>query len=171
MRIILQSANKLEFFVHIYYRNDAKASMLTNQIWKIHNSLYQYCIPGHCKSAFKSIGIDYKLFFENGKKKEVATFKIEDCAKIRCYYIDYILELIKNNKELTPNQNEILLIYQQQQQNQIPEVRKRFRLTILLKLNKIKLYKTIIYLEIFIFVIIKFEYNSFFIRSDFHLDD
>lgn len=103
--------------------------MLTNQIWKIHNSLYQCCIPGHCKSAFKSIGIDYKLFFENGKKKEVVTLKIEDCAKIRCYYIDYILELIKNNKELTPNQNEILLIYQQQQQNQIPEVRKRFRLT------------------------------------------
>ena len=60
----------------INYRNDAKASMLTNQIWKIHNSLYQCYIPGHCKSAFKSIGIDYKLFFENGKKKEVATFKI-----------------------------------------------------------------------------------------------
>lgn len=113
----------------INYRNDAKASMLTNQIWKIHNSLYQCCIPGHCKSAFKSIGIDYKIIFENGKKKEVATFKIEDCAKIRCYYIDYIFELIKNNKELTPNQNEILLIYQQQQQNPIPEIRKRFRLT------------------------------------------
>ena len=88
------------------YRNNPQVSNLTNQIWKIHNSLYRVCIPSNCKSAFKSIGIDSEIISENGARKETATFKIEDCAKIRCYYINHIIELIQNNRELTPNQIE-----------------------------------------------------------------
>lgn len=109
------------------YRNNPQVSNLTNQIWKIHNSLYRVCIPSNCKSAFKSIGIDSEIISENGARKETATFKIEDCAKIRCYYINHIIELIQNNRELTPNQIEILSLYQQKQEENA-EVRKRFRL-------------------------------------------
>lgn len=85
-------------------------SYQTNQILKIHQTLYQACTPTNCMSAFRSIGIIPRIYKIDDKFYEIIEFDVTKCAKIRGYKISYIEELIARNAPLTPNQQ---LIYQQ----------------------------------------------------------
>lgn len=84
-------------------------SYQTNQILKIHQTLYQACTPTNCMSAFRSIGIIPRIYKIDDKFYEIIEFDVTKCAKIRGYKISYIEELIARNAPLTPNQQFIYL--------------------------------------------------------------
>ena len=90
-------------------KSDNSATQQTNQIFKIHKSLFQAACPSNCKAAFAATGIVTKLVKKEDVYSEIVSFDFLKCKKVRYFDFSFMDNIVRSGYRLSQIQRYIYL--------------------------------------------------------------
>lgn len=88
----------------IRFRWFKNVSEQTQELVKIHQSLYKAATPTNCRSSFRAAGIMTKYYQNRHQVFELTYVDVNELDQIPYYQISHIEQLIAENHPLTQNQ-------------------------------------------------------------------